>query len=150
MGSARGIYALADGAGAFGKRSNRGRDPGCRCPVRVPRTTRRLVVLPCFISFTGAPWERRRLTLYFPVLHPSSPRCREMPYKAIVNAKRTKREEAIRETVTTRELSQEERSIASSSGTFYLGQSFQFVLTSPQRGRSLKQSKRVDGRLPRS
>ena len=46
-----------------------------------------------------------------------------MSYKLVVNAKRAKREEAIKKTValTTRELSQEERRIASSSGTFYLG-----------------------------
>jgi hypothetical protein len=46
-----------------------------------------------------------------------------MSYKAVVNAKRTKREEAIREAaaLTTRELSQEEQRITSSGGTFHLG-----------------------------
>jgi len=128
----RGVYALTEGAGALGKRSNRGRDPECRCPVKVSRTTRRLVVASLLHFIHGASWEKRRLILYFPVLHPSSPRRRKMSYKAVVNAKRTKREEAIKETValTTRELSQEEGRIASSSGTFYLSQSSQFVLIS--------------------
>lgn len=74
-----------------------------------------------FISFTKAPWQKRRL--HFPVPHLSGPHCGEMSYKAIVNAKRAKRDEAIRETaaLTTRELSQEEQRIASSSGTFHLG-----------------------------
>jgi len=45
-----------------------------------------------------------------------------MSYKVVVNAKRTKREESIRETValTTKELSQDEQRITSSSGTFRL------------------------------
>ena len=149
----RGVYALAEGAGALGRRSNRGRDPGFDVQYGFPGRPGAWWWLPCLISFTRAPWEKRRLTLYFRrVLHPSSPRRREMSYKAVVNAKRTKREEAIRETVvlTTRELSQEEGRIASSSGTFYLGQSSQSVLITSQRGGSSKQSRKVDGRLPRS
>jgi len=45
-----------------------------------------------------------------------------MSYKVVVDAKQARREEAIREAValTTRELSQEEKRIASSSGTFNL------------------------------
>jgi len=45
-----------------------------------------------------------------------------MSYKVVVNAKRARREEAIKETaaLTTREPSQEEKRIASSSGTFRL------------------------------
>lgn len=63
-----------------------------------------------------------RLILVFFIPRSSRSRCRGMSYKVVVNAKRTKREEIIGETVaalTTRELTQAELRITSSSGTFY-------------------------------
>jgi len=68
--------------------------------------------------------QKRRLILHFAtVVRPLGHLRGEMSYKDAVTAKRSKREEAIRETAAliTRELSREEQRITSSSGTPHLG-----------------------------
>lgn len=75
----------------------------------------------------------------FPSSSVPTARCRGISYKAVVNAKHSKREESIMEAValTTRELTQEEHHIVSSSSTFHL-RFFQSNLMLQQRVRLFK------------
>ena len=77
-----------------------------------------------------------------------------MSFKSVVDAKRAKREEAIREAaaLVSKELSDEDRRIVSSNGTSsdYVTPLSPFILILLQRVRLFSQSVKVDGRQPRS
>ena len=77
-----------------------------------------------------------------------------MSFKSVVDAKRAKREEAIREAaaLVSKELSDEDRRIVSSNGASsdYVTPLSPFILILLQHVRLFSQSGKVDGRQPRS
>ena len=77
-----------------------------------------------------------------------------MSFRSVVDAKRAKREGAIREAaaLVSKELSDEDRRIVSSNGASsdYVTPLSPFILILLQRVRLFSQSMKVDGRQPRS